>query len=51
MKRFEHINHEMRNIISNYLSKGKKVIEITNDLRLDVSAVSKEIKRNRIITK
>ncbi|MBQ0035484.1 MAG: hypothetical protein KBT35_01050 [Firmicutes bacterium] len=51
MKRFEHINHEMRKIISNYLSKGKKAIEIANDLGLDVSAVSKEIKRNRIVTK
>ena len=51
MKRFEHINHEMRKIIASYLTKGKKAIEIANDLGLDVSAVSKEIKRNRVVSK
>ena len=51
MKRFEHINYETRKIISNYLSKGKKAIEIADDLGLDISAISKEIKRNRIVSK
>ena len=51
MKRFEHINHEMRKIIASYLTKGKKAIEIANDLGLDVSAISKEIKRNRVVSK
>lgn len=48
MKRFEHINHEMRKIIASYLTKGKKVIEIANDLGLDISAVSKEAYRNTV---
>lgn len=51
MKRFEHINYEMRKIISSYLSRNKKAKEIAEDLNLDISAVSKELKRNRIISK
>lgn len=51
MKRFEHINYEMRKIISSSLSKGKKARQIADDLGLDVSAVSKEIKRNRVVSK
>ena len=51
MKRFEHINHEMRKIISSSLTKSKKAVEIADDLGLDVSAVSKEIKRNRVVSK
>lgn len=45
MKRFEHINYEMRKIISSSLSKGKKARQIADDLGLDVSVVSKEIKK------
>ena len=41
----------MRKIISSSLSKGKKARQIADDLGLDVSAVSKEIKRNRIVSK
>lgn len=51
MKRFEHINYEMRKIISSSLTKNKKAIEIARDLGLDISAISKEIKRNRILLK
>lgn len=51
MKRFEHINYEMRKIISSSLSKGKKARQIADDLGLDVSAVSKEIKRNRVLSR
>lgn len=51
MKRFEHINYEMRKIISSYLSKNKKAVEIANDLNIDISAVSKELKRNRVLSK
>lgn len=43
MKRFEHINYEMRKIISSCLSKGKKAVEIADDLNIDISAVSKEL--------
>jgi len=51
MKRFKHINCEMRKIISSNLSIGKRAIEIVNDLGLDISAVSKETKRNRVLIK
>ena len=50
-RKFEHINYEMRKIISSSLTKGKKAIEIANDLNVDVSAISKEIKRNRVVSK
>jgi len=51
MKQFEHINYEMRKIISNGLSKNKKAKEIADDLSIDISAVSKELKRNRVLLK
>lgn len=51
MKRFEHINYEMRKIIASYVAKGKKAKEIAEDLCVDISAVSKELKRNRVVSK
>ena len=51
MKRFEHINYEMRKIIASYVAKGKKAKEIAEDLGIDISAVSKELKRNRVVSK
>ena len=51
MKRFEHINYEMRKIIASLLSRNGKATEIANELNLDVSTISKEIKRNRILSK
>lgn len=41
----------MRKIIASYLTKGKKAIDIAEDLNIDVSAVSKEIKRNRVLSR
>lgn len=51
MKRFEHINYEMRKIIASYVTKGKKAKEIAEELCIDISAVSKELKRNRVVSK
>lgn len=51
MRNFEHINYEMRKIISSSLTKSKKAKEIADELSVDISAISKEIKRNRVLTK
>ena len=51
MKNWEHFNFEQRKIIANQLSNGAKLCEIAQLLDKDSTSVSKEIKRNRVITK
>lgn len=51
MRKFEHINYEMRKIIASKLTRSYKAKEIADELSIDISAVSKEIKRNRVLTK
>ena len=51
MKNWEHFNFEQRKIIANQLSIGAKLCEIAQLLDKDSTSVSKEIKRNRVITK
>ena len=51
MRNFEHINYEMRKIIASKLTRSYKAKEIADELSIDISAVSKEIKRNRVLTK
>jgi len=51
MKVFEHLNFEKRKIIANCLSHKKKAIEIAELIYCDPSAVSKELKRNRRVSK
>ena len=48
---FEHLNHESRKIISSCLTKGMKAKEIANLLNVDDRTISKEIKRNRIVSR
>ena len=48
---FEHLNHESRKIISNSLTKGLKAKEIAYILNVDDRTISKEIKRNRVLSK
>lgn len=44
----EHINKIQRDLIASRLSHKKKLIDIANELDLDPTSISKEIKRNRI---
>lgn len=49
--KWEHINKIQRDFISSSLSHRKKLIDIANELELDPTSISKEIKRNRIKTR
>lgn len=52
MKKFEHLNFEQRKIINNQITTHKaKAIDIANLIGCDPTAVSKEIKRNRYVSK
>ena len=48
---FEHLNYESRKIISSCLTKGMKAKEIANLLNVDDRTISKEIKRNRVVSR
>ena len=48
---FEHLNHESRKIISSCLTKGMKAKQIANLLNVDDRTISKEIKRNRVVSR
>lgn len=48
---FEHLNFEKRKIIVSCLSHKKKAIEIAELIYCDPSAVSKELKRNRLLSR
>ncbi|MEA5018690.1 MAG: hypothetical protein VB009_08290, partial [Erysipelotrichaceae bacterium] len=50
--KYEHINFEQRKIINNQITRFKATaVDIGNLLGLDPSSVSKEVKRNRIVSK
>ena len=50
--KFEHINFEQRKIINNQITRFKETaVAIGNLLGIDPSSVSKELKRNRIVSK
>ena len=52
MKKFEHLNFEHRKIINNQITThNAKAVDIANLIGCDPTAVSKEIKRNRFISK
>lgn len=48
---FEHLNYESRKIISSCLTKDMKAKEIANLLNVDDRTISKEIKRNRVVSR
>ena len=48
---FEHLNFESRKIISNLLTNKKKAKEIAIILNVDDRTISKEIKRNRVLSR
>lgn len=50
MKGWKHITYEQRKIINSCLSKNFKLCEIAELLQMDPTSISKEIKRNRILT-
>lgn len=50
--KFEHINFDQRKIINNQITRFKATaVDIGNLLGLDPSSISKEVKRNRIVSK
>lgn len=49
--KWEHINKIQRDFIASCLSHKKMLIDIANELNLDPTSISKEIKRNRIKTR
>lgn len=51
MKAWNHLNFEQRKIIVHLLAKRSKLCVIADTLEVDPSAVSKEIKRNRVLVK
>lgn len=52
MKHFEHLNFEHRKIINNQITTHKaKAVDIANLIGCDPTTISKEIKRNRFISK
>ena len=52
MKKFEHLNFEHRKIINNQITTHKaKAVAIANLIGCDPTAISKEVKRNRYVSK
>ena len=51
MSHWKHLNEDQRKLISSMLSKKMKLVEIADYLEMDPSSISKEIKRNRVLTK
>jgi hypothetical protein len=51
MKAWKHFNLDQRKIIVHQLAKRYKLCVIADTLEVDPSAVSKEIKRNRVLAK
>lgn len=46
----KHLNEDQRKLISNMLSKKMKCVEMADLLEMDPSSISKEIKRNRVLS-
>lgn len=51
MSHWKHLNENQRKLIANMLSKKMKCVEISDFLEMDPSSISKEIQRNRVLTK
>ncbi|MDD4642257.1 MAG: helix-turn-helix domain-containing protein, partial [Erysipelotrichaceae bacterium] len=51
MNNWKHLSIEQRKLISHLLSKHYRLVEMADLLQVDPSSVSKEIKRNRILSK
>jgi len=51
MKHWKHLNYDQRKLISSFLTKGMKLCEIADYLHFDPTSISKEIKRNRVVSK
>jgi len=51
MSHWKHLNENQRKLIASMLSKKLKLIEIADFLEMDPSSISKEIKRNRALSK
>lgn len=51
MKHWKHLNFDQRKLISHMLSNQYKLVEIADLLQVDPSSISKEIRRNRVLTK
>lgn len=50
MKAWKHLNFEQRKIIVHLLAKHHKLCVIADTIAIDPSAVSKEVRRNRILS-
>lgn len=50
MSYWKHLNEDQRKLISHFLSKKMKLVEMADLLEMDPSSISKEIKRNRILS-
>lgn len=51
MKHWKHLTFDQRKLISHMLSKHYKLVEMADLLQVDPSSISKEIRRNRKLTK
>jgi IS30 family transposase len=51
MKAWKHLNFEQRKLIARLLSRESKLCEISDLLNIDATSISKEIKRNRLMTR
>ena len=51
MKKWKHINFEQRKTIVSGITHNKKLCEIATILNLDPTSISKEVKRNRTLSK
>lgn len=51
MSYWKHLNENQRKLIAHMLSKKMKLVEMADFLEMDPSSISKEIKRNRVLSK
>ena len=51
MSHGKHLNEDQRGMILNLLCKKSKLVEIADLLEMDPSSISKELQRNRVLTK
>ena len=51
MSFWKHLNENQRKLITNMLSKKMKLVEMADFLEMDPTSISKEIKRNRVLSK
>ena len=51
MSYWKHLNENQRKLIASMLTKKMKLVEIADLLEMDPTSISKEIKRNRVLSK